>query len=113
MDDDEAPAQLKDRVAAGLKKARAAKKWTQQQMADATGLGQSKISQYENGVNLPPLHKLFAVDRACGQPAGYTLRLGSVIEAPDLVSMIVDDPRLTPEERTAFVSLYRSVTTGR
>lgn len=80
---------------------------TQRQLADLVGFPQGKISHYENGQYLVPLDKIFAVDRAVGQPGGYVFRLaGLVEETTDVRSLIMADGRIPGDVRSAIVAIY-------
>lgn len=106
---DDADAKLKRRVGEGMRKAREVAGLTQQQMADAAKIPQSKVSQYERGLYLPPLDRLLAIDDVCNQPRGYTLRLAGVIEeTTDVRSAIMADSRVAGRVRAALVDIYDS-----
>lgn len=87
---------------------------TQTQLAELAGLDQAKVSRYERGVNEPPLGSLLAIDEACSQPRGTTLRLAQLIDQPaDAEAAIVSDPSLEPEHTQALLTFYRLATAAR
>lgn len=86
---------------------------TQQQMADAAQIPQSKISQYERGLYLPPVDRLYAIDDVCNQPRGYTQRLAGLIEeATDVRSVIMAAGRVPSSVRAALVTIYDNALAG-
>ena len=80
---------------------------SQQALSAATGIDQSLISKYARGATQPPLDALVKVDRACGRPKGYVLRLaGYVDDDLDIKAALASDPTPEPDGRGMVVRLY-------
>lgn len=106
---DDADVQLKRQVGKGMRAALEAAGMTQRQLAELVGFPQGKISHYENGQYLVPLEKIFAVDRAVGQPGGYVFRLAGLVEdTTDWRSLIMADGRIPGDVRAAVVTIIDS-----
>jgi hypothetical protein len=65
------------------------------------------VSKWLNGKTLPPLWVLAIVDRLCGQPLGYVLRLARLVEDDlDVRDRIATDPALDPGKREQLLGVY-------
>lgn len=82
---------------------------SQQALGERLGIDQSLISKYARGAVEPPLDLLPRVDHACGQPAGYVLRLAGYVTDCDVSAAIASDPSLTPRYRRELVHYYEYV----
>lgn len=80
-----------------IREARAAKGWTQDQLAAETGIDSSNIRAYEGGRALTNLHSLVRISAALGVDPGALLK-GIT---PDLFVTREDDARRTRPHRSA------------
>jgi len=58
-----------ERIGRRIARAREAKHWSQRQLGDAIGVGETQISRYENGRIAPKRRRLEAIANALGVPA--------------------------------------------
>ena len=66
---------MNDRLENSLKEARAAKGWTQAQLADVVGVSRKTINTIENAVFTPSTTLALKLARALGQPVETLFRL--------------------------------------
>ncbi|BAH06810.1 hypothetical protein CKR_1759 [Clostridium kluyveri NBRC 12016] len=63
------------KVGKNIRNIRIQKNITQEELAEITGIEQSIISRYENGIIIPPIPKLEAISKALEVPISKLLEL--------------------------------------
>lgn len=82
---------------------------TQDELAVATGFGQSTLSQWENGRSMPDLDQLRAIEEACGRPRGWiALQAGYVAGLTKIEDAIAMSPDLDDVGRDIVLKVYRA-----
>lgn len=66
---------MTDRLDNSLREARAAKGWTQAELADVVGVSRKTINTVENGIFVPSTTLALKLARALGQPIETLFRL--------------------------------------
>jgi len=101
-------------LAAAIRSTRTAAGLSQLRLGELAGLGQDKISRYETRRNEPGLAALFAIDRACGRPAGTVLRRAGLIDdlPPTTEELLKADRDLRADDAESLIRFY-SLAVGR
>jgi len=82
--------QLYSRISARLKERREENKWTQQRLADETGVLRTTIANIESGRQQIPLHLLYGICAALGLKVTEVLPAVADVVQPDTVEVPVD-----------------------
>lgn len=83
-----------------IKELRIAKKMTQQQLADATGIDRALIARYENGSRVPPVPKLKIIAEALGVSLDMIAGFDSCSEEDQNADLLLSiNEQLSPESQ--------------
>jgi transcriptional regulator with XRE-family HTH domain len=84
------------------------------QLAELTSLSNPYLSQVERGLHEPSVRVLTTVADALGTSAETLLAQAGLIERPaDSVETAINaEDRLTPEQKSALITVYRSMLAG-
>lgn len=82
---------------------------TQDELATKASLGQSTLSQWENGRSTPDPNQLRTIEEACDRPAGWILiQAGYVADVTTIPEAIAVAPELNDMTRRALLDTYRA-----
>lgn len=84
------------------------------QLAELTSLSNPYLSQLERGLHEPSVRVLTAVADALGLSAEQLMAQAGLIDSPadDVETAINAESRLTPEQKSALIAVYRSMLAG-
>lgn len=82
---------------------------TQQQLATAVGVHQTRVSHWERGSRVPSATQLQALATQFG--ADVEVLVAEFVVENDVERALIQDPVLGDDDRHALLTLYRSVTT--
>lgn len=88
-----------------IKRARERKRWTQKRLADAVGVSQKTIDNWENG-RTEPRSSIGALEDVLGVSLDAGAAPRPVISG-DLMAAIMEDPELTDAEREAVLAAVK------
>lgn len=84
---------------------------TQDELASKASIGQSTLSQWENGRSTPDANQLRGIEEACDRPAGWILiQAGYVSDVATVPEAIAVAPELEDGERQILMDVYLGFT---
>lgn len=76
---------------------------TQDELAAKASIGQSTLSQWENGKSTPDLNQVRAIEDACGRPRGWIAVQAGYVEVSTLKTAIEVAPELDDQARSIML----------